>query len=98
MKVTEVIKTDYGKDVKFIGKDGKEHVLKIPSYENSLMKIFDDSFKGTYRIDDKEMDYICEKATDEELDILSREHKSFKEIREALVIRNRLLKQMKSDV
>jgi len=80
-----------------ITENDKERTISIPKYENSIMKIFDDSFMTTYRINDEEYDYICEKASDEDLDILARSHKTFGEIREAYRIRNKYLEQMSKE-
>ena len=36
----------------------------------TLFDLFDKSFMGAYKLNDEQYDFICENATDEELDLL----------------------------
>ena len=44
-----------------------------------ISALFDNYFKTNMRITDKEYDYICEIATDEEMEVLAQERLSFSE-------------------
>ena len=50
-----------------------------------ISALFDNYFKTNMRITDKEYDYICEIATDEEMEVLAQERLSFSEKRRLLV-------------
>jgi hypothetical protein len=47
--------------------------------------LFDNYFKTNMRITNKEYDYICEIATDEEMEVLAQEKLSFSEKKRLLV-------------
>jgi hypothetical protein len=51
--------------------------------------LFDNYFKTNMRITDKEYDYICEVATDEEMEVLAQERLSFSEKRRLMVFLKR---------
>jgi hypothetical protein len=55
--------------------------------------LFDDSIKSLFNITDEEYDFICETATDEELDIflLALYDTPFSEKRKSIQMRNKLL-------
>lgn len=62
-----------------------------------LTDVFDDAIKGLFNITDDEYDFICENATDEELDVFLRgfggldSEPTFTEKRKALEMRNKYL-------
>ena len=64
-----------------------------------LIDAFDDAIKGLFNITDDEYDFICENATDEELDIFLSgfggldSKPTFTEKRKGLEIRNKYLEQ-----
>lgn len=49
-----------------------------------LTDLFDNVIKETYYINDDEYDYICEKATDEEIQIFVNEDATFSQKRQVL--------------
>jgi len=53
--------------------------------------VIDDFMKGLWRINDDEYDYIAEFATDDELQILLPELKSFNDKRKAINVVNKLI-------
>jgi len=56
---------------------------------------FDDVMKFTWRISDEEYDYICEYASFEALDYFVGDLNTFTEKRQALIILNKLLNDMR---
>jgi len=54
-----------------------------------ISALFDNYFKTNMRITDKEYDYICEIATDEEMEVLAQERLSFSEKRRLMVFLKR---------
>lgn len=54
-----------------------------------ISALFDNYFKTNMRITDKEYDYICEVATDEEMEVLAQERLSFSEKRRLMVFLKR---------
>lgn len=61
-----------------------------------IFDLIDNIFKEIYFVNDKEFDYISEKATDEELDILTLEEPNFGEKRKCLLIVDKYLKEFNS--
>ena len=60
----------------------------------SLTDVFDNYIKGSWYINDDEYDYICENATDEEIEYFIFGDTSFGAIRKSMNIVDRLLKEM----
>jgi hypothetical protein len=65
--------------------------------KGGFFDLFDNVFKSAYNITDEEYDYICEHATDEELNSLLCENPDFSNKRKALIIRNKYLVLMKEN-
>lgn len=53
-----------------------EEFLKLVS-KGGFLHLIDNSMKITYRINDEELDLLCEKCTEEELDDLINDESSF---------------------
>lgn len=66
-------------------------------HSGGIFDLFDNSVKENLRINDKEYDYICEKATDDELKLVSKEKLSYKEKRELLNTLNKYLFKLYAD-
>ena len=62
-------------------------------HEGGMFDLFDNSIKTAYRINDEEYDYICEKATDAELELVITETPTFKQKRQIISILNNYLKK-----
>ncbi len=60
--------------------------------QGQITNLFDNQFKSAYRINDAEMDFICEKMTDDEMQIIITENPTFSEKRKCLEILNKYLK------
>lgn len=58
------------------------------------MDIFDNHVKSAYNLTDQEYDYICENATDEELDVLVTSTPTFAIRRKMIEIRNKYLSKL----
>jgi len=56
-----------------------------------ITDLFDNAIKSALRINDKEYDLLCEKMTDEEMDLICREELSFGEMRKLLIVLNKYL-------
>jgi hypothetical protein len=60
-----------------------------------LTDAFDDAVKGTWRINDDEYDYICQTATDNELDCLMFDCVTFSDKRHSLTVINKFVNDYK---
>tara|TARA_R110000782_G_scaffold177708_1_gene268656 strand:- start:124 stop:372 length:249 start_codon:yes stop_codon:yes gene_type:complete len=60
-----------------------------------LTDAFDDAVKGTWRINDDEYDYICQTATDNELDSLMFDCVTFSDKRHSLTVINKFVNDYK---
>jgi hypothetical protein len=60
----------------------------------SLTDVFDDTIKSVWYINDEELDYISEKATDEELDLFLGGNNTFSDMKKALSTVDRLIEEM----
>ena len=56
----------------------------------------DDALKELWRVNDEEFDYIAETASDEELQAILPPFKSIKDVKNALIISNKLLINFKN--
>lgn len=63
------------------------------SYKSSggLFDLFDNAFKETWRVTDGEYDYVCEVASDEDLDAFTENLDTFSKKRTALIIYIKLM-------
>tara|TARA_R110000765_G_scaffold334538_2_gene424926 strand:- start:395 stop:643 length:249 start_codon:yes stop_codon:yes gene_type:complete len=59
-----------------------------------LNDAFDDAIKSAWYINDEEYDYICEKATDEELDLFLGGDGKFSNMKKALATVGKLIDEM----
>lgn len=66
--------------------------------KNDIFSSIDNLVKGTFRINDLEFDYICDNATDEELDILIEECENFSEKRKLLITVNKLIESYETRI
>ena len=67
-------------------------------YKGGILDAVDNAFKATYRINDKEYDYICDNANDDELEILVLDENSkYSEIKQALRIVDKYIQNMKNE-
>ena len=57
-----------------------------------MFDLFDNSIKEIYRINDDEYDYICEHASDEELDLMVKQDHTFTEKKELINIIDKYVK------
>ena len=60
----------------------------------TLTDAFDDAIKSAWYINDEEYDYICEKATDEELDLFLGGDGGFSNMKKALATVDNLIDEM----
>lgn len=67
-------------------------------YKNcgGILDIFDDAMKGIWIVNDDEYDYVCEHATEEELDYFVTELDTYSKKKQALLILDKLLTKMYS--
>ncbi len=61
-----------------------------------LTDAFDDAMKSVWYINDEEYDYICENATDEELDLFLGGNGKFSDMKKSLTIVDRMIDKMYS--
>lgn len=59
----------------------------------SIFDLFDDVIKSAFNINDAEYDFIAEKASDEDLNILLIEEPTFQQRRKMIEIRTKYLQQ-----
>lgn len=59
-----------------------------------LTDAFDDAIKSVWYINDEEYDYICENATDEELDLFLGGNGKFSDMKKALTTVDKLIDEM----
>ena len=59
--------------------------LKIKN-SGGIFDLVDNTMKETYRITDNEYDYLCEKLSDDEMNLFSLENLSFTQKKEILII------------
>ena len=59
--------------------------------KGGIFDLFDNIIKEAFRINDIEYDYICEHASDEELDLISKEVLTFSEKRQCVTILSKYL-------
>lgn len=59
-----------------------------------LMDAFDNAVKSTWYINDEEYDYICEKATDVELDLFLGKSGKFSDMKKALEFVDKSIDEM----
>lgn len=52
----------------------------------SVFDMFDNAFMSAYKLNDAQYDYICEHASNDELDLLIKEEMTYNEKREAILI------------
>ncbi len=78
------------KEIQFMG--------KTITVNTGMSDMLDNTFKTTFRINDAMYDYISEKGTDEELDALTTEAKTFGDKREMVTVLNKLTKQYYDDI
>jgi len=60
---------------------------------NSLLDYVDRSFDDSLHLTKEESDYLCEQATDKELDLLVTFEKTFAQKRQSVLVRNKYKKQ-----
>jgi hypothetical protein len=65
----------------------------IVGKESNIFDLMDNMMKGLWRIDDDELDYICQHLSDDELDKIVPEFKTISEIKEAITIVNKILEK-----
>lgn len=51
-----------------------------------MLDLFDNAIKETFRINDDEFDYIAERLSEDEMDIVFKEDQSFNEKRQCILI------------
>lgn len=66
-------------------------------HSGGLFDLFDNGVKEVLRINDNEYDYICEKATDDELKIILKEKLSFSEKRELLKLLHKYITEFNNE-
>lgn len=59
-----------------------------------IFDAYDDAVKGSWYINDVEYDYICEKATDKEMDLFCGGNGKFSDLKKALKVIDNLLDRM----
>lgn len=64
-------------------------------YKGSLLDAVDNCIKAAYRINDEEYDFICNNASEYELNILTKNELSFIQKRKCIEILNKYLIQFK---
>lgn len=57
--------------------------------QGGLFDALDNEIKQIFRIDDEQFDYLCEKATDDELALITEEKLTFTQKRELITILNK---------
>ncbi len=72
--------------------DRKKNSIKYGG--GGLNGFIDDSIKSTWFITDDEYDYICENATDDEINYFLLFEHSFSDIKKSMIIVDRLLDEM----
>lgn len=58
----------------------------------------DNNFKIMYRLNDAMYDYVADKGSDDELDVLTSEAKTFYDKRKIILVLNKLTKQYYDDI
>lgn len=58
-----------------------------------LLDLFDNQIKATFRIDDKEFDYLAEVMSDEEISLFINENPTFTEKRQLLIMIEKYLNE-----
>lgn len=65
----------------------KKHTFKETNFDNSrgIFGLMDGAMMKVFRINDEELDKICELATDEELELFTKEERTIGESKKLLI-------------
>ncbi len=88
-------------DLDFVYRSTNKEIVfmgKTITVNTGIPDMLDNDFKTTFRINDAMYDYISEKGTDEELDALTTEAKTFGDKRKMILSLNKLTKQYYDDI
>lgn len=72
-------------------KNRTDILIKPPS---GLLVAIDNAFKVFWRVNDEELDYICDNATNEELSIITKFGGKYSEMKKLILIVDELLNRM----
>lgn len=86
----DIVTKSKNKEIDFNG-----HKIAVNS---GLTDMFDNDFKMIYRLNDAMYDYVADKGSDDELDVLTKEAVTFYDKRKMILVLNKLTKQYYDDI